>query len=155
MTYPGVILKAWNLHAKKQLGQNFLSDPQTAEMIVRRSGISKEDIVVEIGAGLGAMTIPLAMTAKKIYAIEKNRQLIPLLNAEILSNATEKNNVEIINKKFILSKIDKNFYKNDMYVVLNNMILKNEKYLNNNVLIIQSNDKNILISFFERNSLKY
>jgi 16S rRNA (adenine1518-N6/adenine1519-N6)-dimethyltransferase len=85
MTFPRTLLKAWNLYAKKQLGQNFLSDPSTAEMIVARSKITSDDTILEIGAGLGALTIPLARTARKVYAVEKDIQLIPLLKNELLA----------------------------------------------------------------------
>jgi 16S rRNA (adenine1518-N6/adenine1519-N6)-dimethyltransferase len=86
MTSPRTLLTAWNLKPKKQLGQNFLSDPSTSEMIAGRSEISSDDAVLEIGAGLGALTIPLARTAKKVYAVEKDRQLMDLLKTELLVN---------------------------------------------------------------------
>lgn len=84
MTSPRTLLAARNLYPKKQLGQYFLSDPSTAEMIVTRSGIMPDDVVLEIGAGLGALTIPLAGCAKKVYAVEKDSRLIPLLKTELL-----------------------------------------------------------------------
>ena len=68
MTSPRILLSSHGVYAKKQLGQHFLSDPSTADMIIDHSGISPEDIVLEIGAGLGALTIPLACTAEKVYA---------------------------------------------------------------------------------------
>ncbi len=86
MTSPRTLLTAWNLKPKKQLGQNFLSDPSTSEMIANRSEISSDDVVLEIGAGLGALTIPLARVAKKVYAVEKDRQLTDLLKTELLVN---------------------------------------------------------------------
>jgi 16S rRNA (adenine1518-N6/adenine1519-N6)-dimethyltransferase len=52
-------------------------------MIIDRAGISPDDIVFEIGAGLGALTVPLAGRAKKVYAVEKDRRLIPLLKTEL------------------------------------------------------------------------
>ncbi len=99
MTSPITLLKAWNLRAKKQLGQNFLKDPSTAEMIVARSGILPEDIVLEIGAGLGALTIPVARNAEKVYAVEKDLQLIDLLKTEILANNLS--NVVLIEKNIL------------------------------------------------------
>ncbi len=84
MTSPRVLLGASNLRPKKQLGQNFLSDPSTAEMIVARSGILPDDIVLEIGAGLGALTIPVAHSARKVYSIEKDPKIIELLKTELL-----------------------------------------------------------------------
>ena len=99
MTSPRTLFAAFNLSPKKQLGQNFLSDPSTAEMIVSRSGISKEDIVLEIGAGLGALTVPLALAAEKVFAVEKDINLVPLLKSELL--AKNINNVDIINENIL------------------------------------------------------
>jgi 16S rRNA (adenine1518-N6/adenine1519-N6)-dimethyltransferase len=86
MTSPKTLLRAWNVKAKKRLGQHFLADPSTAEMIVKRAKISSNDIVLEIGAGLGALTIPVARTAAKVHAVEKDRQLCDLLKTELLAN---------------------------------------------------------------------
>lgn len=85
MTSPRTILNAWNMHAKKQFGQNFLSDPSTPDMIVRKSGLGPEDIVLEIGSGLGALTIPCARCARRVYAVERDNHLVPLLKNELLA----------------------------------------------------------------------
>lgn len=85
MTNPSQILRIQNLQPKKLLGQNFLRDPSTAEMIVRRSGLMSEDVVLEIGAGLGALTLPLARSARRVYAVEKDEDLVKVL-AEILQS---------------------------------------------------------------------
>ena len=109
MTSPRILLAAYNLHPKKQLGQHFLSDPSTAEMITKRSGIVPEDIVLEIGAGFGALTIPLARIAKKVYAIENDRRLIDLLKTEILANGFS--NVELMEEnilKFDINRLAEN-----------------------------------------------
>lgn len=99
MTSPKTLLKGWNIRAKKRLGQNFLFDPSSAEMIVARSGITPDDIVLEIGAGLGALTIPAARIACKVYAVEKDSQLLRLLQTELkVNNIT---NVELIEKNFL------------------------------------------------------
>jgi 16S rRNA (adenine1518-N6/adenine1519-N6)-dimethyltransferase len=94
MTSPKTLLKAWELRPKKRLGQSFLSDPSTAATITSRARLSPQDVILEIGAGLGALTIPLAQTVKKIYAVEKDRQLIDLLKTELLSHKIS--NCEII-----------------------------------------------------------
>ena len=54
MTSPAVLMKAWKLYPKKQLGQNFLTDANMAEAIVNYVGLSSDDLVLEIGAGLGS-----------------------------------------------------------------------------------------------------
>ncbi len=94
MTSPKTLLKAWGLRPKKRLGQSFLSDPSTAATITTRARLSPQDVVLEIGAGLGALTIPLAQAVKKIYAVEKDRQLIDLLKTELLTRQIT--NCEII-----------------------------------------------------------
>jgi 16S rRNA (adenine1518-N6/adenine1519-N6)-dimethyltransferase len=86
MTSPKILLKAWNIRAKKKLGQHFLADPSIAQMIVSRANILSKDIVVEIGAGLGALTIPLARKAEQVYAVEKDHQICELLKTELLAN---------------------------------------------------------------------
>jgi 16S rRNA (adenine1518-N6/adenine1519-N6)-dimethyltransferase len=77
------------MRPKKQLGQNFLTDPAIPRMIVNRTGISAEDIVLEIGAGLGALTVPAARAAKRVYAVETDRRLIDLLETELLLYKTD------------------------------------------------------------------
>ncbi len=89
MTNPHTLLKAWNLRARKQLGQNFLRNPAVADQIVSDAELSDQDIVLEIGAGLGAMTIAAARKAGRVIAVEKDRQLVPLLRSELLLNGLD------------------------------------------------------------------
>jgi 16S rRNA (adenine1518-N6/adenine1519-N6)-dimethyltransferase len=120
MTSPRILLAAQRLHPKKQLGQNFIVDPGFTEMIVKRAGILPEDIILEIGAGLGALTIPLARRAKKVFAIEKDRQIIPILNREILVSGLT--NIIIIEKDIL--SVDINALVEDMggkIVVMGNL----------------------------------
>ncbi|MDA8140454.1 MAG: 16S rRNA (adenine(1518)-N(6)/adenine(1519)-N(6))-dimethyltransferase RsmA [Desulfobacteraceae bacterium] len=90
MTSPYQLLKAWNLQARKELGQNFLKEPSLAERIVEAAGIEDHEVVLEIGAGLGAMTIAAAKRAKHLIAVEKDRQLVPLLRAELLAHGLDR-----------------------------------------------------------------
>ncbi|MGD2270328.1 MAG: 16S rRNA (adenine(1518)-N(6)/adenine(1519)-N(6))-dimethyltransferase RsmA [Desulfobacterales bacterium] len=99
MTSPRTLLAAWNIRAKKQLGQNFLTDPFTAARIIARCGISTDDIVLEIGAGLGAMTIPLARIARTVYAVEIDPVLIKLLKTELATNSIS--NVNLMEKNIL------------------------------------------------------
>ena len=85
MTHPGQILKQANLYAGKELGQNFLSDSGLAKALIKRTGISKNTRVLEIGPGLGALTIPIARAASEVIAVEKDRRLISLLEKELAS----------------------------------------------------------------------
>jgi len=99
MTSPKTLLNAWNMRPKKRLGQNFLADPSTAAMIVSRSGIEADDVVLEIGAGLGALTIPLAHIARNVFAVEKDPDVAKLLNTELLTHRLS--NVELIQKDIL------------------------------------------------------
>lgn len=93
---PSRLLAAKNLFPKKFMGQNFLVDPSTAEMIVRRAGVSGADAAIEIGAGLGALSIPLARCVNTLYAVEKDRDLIPILS-DLLAEQ-EIGNTKLINR---------------------------------------------------------
>lgn len=99
MTSPHALLKAWNIKANKRLGQNFLTDPSTAAMIVTRASVSYKDVVLEIGAGLGALTVPAARLAAKLYAVEKDSRLVDLLKAELLANNIT--NAILLNKNIL------------------------------------------------------
>jgi 16S rRNA (adenine1518-N6/adenine1519-N6)-dimethyltransferase len=104
MTSPRILLAAHNIRPKKQLGQNFIIDPAFTKMIVNRSGILPEDVVLEIGAGLGALTIPLARKAKKVFAVEKDQKIINILKTEILASGLS--NTVIIEKNILTVDIE-------------------------------------------------
>ncbi len=99
MTYPGTLLKKQQLMARKELGQNFLSDPNAARMIVTRAGISDQDRVLEIGPGLGALTIPAAKQARDLVAVEKDTRLTEILLGELEREGVK--NVELINNDIL------------------------------------------------------
>ena len=93
MTFPGTLLSARRLRPRKKWGQHFLSDPSCAEMIISRSQITGEDTVLEIGAGLGALTIPACKAAKKVCAVEKDPALIELLKLEIEAQVIDQSHI--------------------------------------------------------------
>ncbi|MDA8164592.1 MAG: 16S rRNA (adenine(1518)-N(6)/adenine(1519)-N(6))-dimethyltransferase RsmA [Desulfobacteraceae bacterium] len=70
------ILADRGLAPSKKLGQNFLVHRQTAEKIVRLAGLGPEDTVVELGVGLGALTLPLAAAVGRVVGIELDAGLI-------------------------------------------------------------------------------
>ena len=63
------------VHAKKSLGQNFLMHARTAERIAEAAGLTPDDVVLEIGPGTGMLTRALLARAKKVVAIEADREL--------------------------------------------------------------------------------
>jgi 16S rRNA (adenine1518-N6/adenine1519-N6)-dimethyltransferase len=67
------------LRPSRALGQNFLVDPNTAERIVRLSGVTAGEKVLEVGAGLGSLTIALAAAGAEVLAVEIDRHLTPVL----------------------------------------------------------------------------
>lgn len=82
---------------KHSLGQNFIVDEFIFDDIVRESGITKDDLVLEIGPGNGAMTRVLCENAKYVVAVEVDKTLMPLLE----ENLKEYENVKIINADFL------------------------------------------------------
>lgn len=79
---PKELLGKWNLRAKHHFGQHFLCSTELTEKIAERIVSGQAATVVEIGAGLGALTAPLLARAARVVAIERDRDLIPLLNEE-------------------------------------------------------------------------
>ena len=76
----------------KRLGQHFLKNKKILEEMARTAEITKNDIVLEVGPGLGSLTEILATRAKKVIAVEKDCDLIPILRDKFLNYK----NVEII-----------------------------------------------------------
>jgi 16S rRNA (adenine1518-N6/adenine1519-N6)-dimethyltransferase len=77
------LLARYGLSPKKSLGQNFLVDPRAQERIVAAADIGPNDVVVEIGAGLGALTARLVERAKQVIAIDRDSKLVEVLRAEL------------------------------------------------------------------------
>ena len=87
------ILKKYNFAFQKRYGQNFLIDGHVIEKIIGASDITKEDVVLEIGPGIGTMTQYLAEAAGYVYAVEIDRNLLPILDETL----AEYDNVRVIN----------------------------------------------------------
>lgn len=99
MTSPRILLKAWNLRPKKHLGQNFLLNQALADKIVDRAALSPQDHVLEIGCGLGAITLPAARQAAQVVAVDKDPQLLDLLRNELAAQGLS--NVELVNQDIL------------------------------------------------------
>lgn len=97
---PGVlkeITKRHDFRFTKSLGQNFLIDANILDKIIRASDIGENDIVIEVGTGIGTLTKELAERAKKVYAIEIDKKLIPI----VAETTSQYNNIVLINKDFL------------------------------------------------------
>ncbi|MBE5828783.1 MAG: 16S rRNA (adenine(1518)-N(6)/adenine(1519)-N(6))-dimethyltransferase RsmA [Butyrivibrio sp.] len=96
------VLAKYNMSAKKKFGQNFLIDSHVLEGIVEAAGVSKDDLVLEIGPGIGSLTQYLAEAAGKVIAVEIDKTLLPVL-ADTLS---EYDNVTVINEDILKVNLD-------------------------------------------------
>jgi len=96
-----MLLNQYGLRANKKLGQNFLINQQIIDEIIEKSEITKEDVVLEIGPGLGSLTKALLKNAKKVIAVELDENMI-----SILKNRFGEENLEIIHEDIL--KIDLN-----------------------------------------------
>ena len=116
------IMKKYNIKANKNLGQNFLISEEVVKTIVNSSEISKEDLVIEIGPGLGTLTKYLLEQAGKVICIELDNKMINILkdrfilydNFEIINSSkltilyNNTNNNEIIRRRTRIRKYHSN-----------------------------------------------
>jgi len=107
------IINKYKVKANKNLGQNFLIDEQVIKDIIDGAEINNEDLVIEIGPGLGTLTAFLVEKAKKVICIELDKKMIKILNDRFIAY----NNIKLINDDVL--KIDFN------------QIIKEEKEKNN------------------------
>ena len=77
------LLAEHGLHPSRALGQNFLVDPNTAHRIARLAEVGVGDRVLEIGPGLGSLTLALAATGAEVRALELDRHLLPVLESVV------------------------------------------------------------------------
>ena len=94
------IIQKHNFAFQKRFGQNFLIDGYVIEKILRAAEITKDDVVLEIGPGIGTMTQYLAEAAGEVFAVEIDKNLLPIL-AETLA---EYDNVTVVNEDIL--KVD-------------------------------------------------
>ncbi|HHX17736.1 MAG TPA: 16S rRNA (adenine(1518)-N(6)/adenine(1519)-N(6))-dimethyltransferase RsmA [Clostridium sp.] len=115
------IIKKHQIHLTKSLGQNFLTDVNVVKKIVDTADITEDDVIIEVGPGIGTMTLELAKRAKKVIAIEIDKRLVPALE-ENLNNFS---NVQIINMDIM--KVDTNAIISE-YKGLNIKVVANLPY---------------------------
>jgi len=94
------LMKKYKIKANKGLGQNFLVDDEALEDIVAGGDITKQDLVIEIGPGLGSLTALLLEKAKKVICVELDKRMIEILQDRFIAYK----NLEIINQDIL--KVD-------------------------------------------------
>jgi 16S rRNA (adenine1518-N6/adenine1519-N6)-dimethyltransferase len=105
-------LKYHRIYPIKRLGQNFLIDKNVLRKIVEAAELSKNDTVLEVGPGIGNLTIELAKKVKKVIAVEKDERMIEILKERLKEERIK--NVEIVNEdilKFLPSFKERRSYK--------------------------------------------
>lgn len=89
------ILNKYGIKLNKNLGQNYLIDKNKRDQIVKFGNITKDDVVLEIGTGIGTLTIELAKKAGKVIAIEQDTKIASILSERLKEENID--NVELIN----------------------------------------------------------
>lgn len=105
------ILNKYNAHANKGYGQNFLIDQNVVDGILEKADVNKEDLIIEIGPGLGNLTSPLLENAGKVICIELDPKMVSILKDRF----SLYENFELINEDVL--KVD-----------LNKLIEENSKF---------------------------
>ena len=114
------LLSKYELKAKKKYGQNFLVDKKVIDKIT--DCVSENDKVVEVGPGLGALTVPLAKKAESVTAYEIDEDLVAILNEEYPFE-----NLTVINGDFLKEEIKEEkavFVSNLPYYITGDILLK-------------------------------
>ena len=96
------IKERYGFKLSKNLGQNFLTDKNIIDRIIESAEIGPDDLVIEIGPGIGVITREAAETARKVIAVEIDKNLIPILK-ETLSDV---DNVEIVNQDILKTDVN-------------------------------------------------
>jgi 16S rRNA (adenine1518-N6/adenine1519-N6)-dimethyltransferase len=104
------------IRPRKSLGQSFIKDRKVLESIGKIAELREEDEALEIGAGLGALTLFLGERVKRVIAIEKDKRLIE----ELKQTVSHLKNVEIISGDFLQLDL-RGFYKGDKIKVVSNL----------------------------------
>lgn len=97
------VLQKYKFNFQKKFGQNFLIDTHVLDKIIRESGVTKDDLVIEIGPGIGTMTQYLCENAREVVAIEIDKNLIPILQDTL----SPYDNVTVINEDVLKVDIKK------------------------------------------------
>jgi len=96
------ILNKYRFVFQKKFGQNFLIDTHVLEKIIKAAEITKDDLVLEIGPGIGTLTQYLCEAAREVVAVEIDKKLIPILEDTL----SEYSNVSVVNEDIL--KVDLN-----------------------------------------------
>ena len=114
------LLERHDLGPSRALGQNFVVDPNTVRRIARLAEVGPETPVVEIGAGLGSLTLALLETGASVTAVEMDRHLVPVLT-EVLAEAAPGRPVRIVHGDAMRLDWDDVLAGHDRWVLVANL----------------------------------
>ena len=123
------LMKKYGITANKSLGQNFLVDDSVIQNAVTEAGICKDDLVIEIGPGLGTFTNELIKKAAKVICVELDKRMVEILKDRFKFY----DNIEIINEDIFKVDINKIVQENDrlkIKIVRKSSILYNNSNYN-------------------------
>lgn len=112
------LCKMYDIKPERSKGQNFLIEEDVYNKIVESAEINPDDIILEVGPGLGFLTFKLAKKAKKVLAVEVDEKIASFLQTLIIGNKVK--NIKIFNKDILKAKGD-NFSKVDKYKIVSNL----------------------------------
>lgn len=124
---------------KKKYGQNFLKDKRIVDSIIYKSGVDKDTLVIEVGPGAGALTVPLAESSGQVLAFEIDDSLKDILDSAL----NEYNNVEIIYGDFLKADVNSSLKK---YNYSKKIMISNLPYYITTPIIMKFIDENIDVS---------
>jgi 16S rRNA (adenine1518-N6/adenine1519-N6)-dimethyltransferase len=93
--------KKYGIHPSRERGQNFLADQKILDKIVEAADLQKDDVVLEIGPGFGALTMELVKKVKQVIAVEADRQLVKALRETMANYKNNYKNIEIIEEDIL------------------------------------------------------
>ena len=98
-----LILHKYKIQANKSLGQNFLVDDNVIDEIICSSNIDKQDLIIEIGPGLGVLTNKLLQEANNVIAVELDKRMVNILQDRFILNINgqAESKLEIINEDIL------------------------------------------------------
>ncbi|HHU69661.1 MAG TPA: 16S rRNA (adenine(1518)-N(6)/adenine(1519)-N(6))-dimethyltransferase RsmA [Thermoanaerobacterales bacterium] len=123
LTSPSVIsslIEEYDFKFSKSLGQNFLADENILRKIIDSALLNSEDMVLEIGPGIGALTFAISNIVNKVVAVEIDKSLIPILD-KVLKN---RDNVSVIHGdilKIDLKKLEETYFQKKPFKVVANL----------------------------------
>ena len=97
------IRERYNFQLSRSLGQNFITDRSIIERIGEGAGVGENDLVIEIGPGIGVLTAEAAEAAARVIAVEIDSKLIPILSETL----AEYDNIKVINQDILKTDVNK------------------------------------------------